>query len=178
MNYECKCGSMDFFTVPKGNNIGLYCSMCGKWKKWLGKDEAFLFEHNKTVNKTEKRNNNTIKISRDILVDFINFSDEKQVLNNDIFDEIFKALLGSDTDGYGEKYSHCYKWELLDFSEDLINTINKLEKFYHINEDILSAYIISNMEDICGLFRDDKLDYDRLNELCKLILDEFCNKNK
>ena len=42
MNYECKCGSMDFFTAPKGNNIGLYCSMCGKWKKWLGKDEAFF----------------------------------------------------------------------------------------------------------------------------------------
>ena len=32
MNYKCKCGSMDFFTEPKGNNIGLYCSMCGKWK--------------------------------------------------------------------------------------------------------------------------------------------------
>ena len=31
-NYKCKCGSMDFFTEPKGNNIGLYCSMCGKWK--------------------------------------------------------------------------------------------------------------------------------------------------
>ena len=46
MNYECKCGSMDFFTEPKGNNIGLYCSMCGKWKKWLGKDEALAFQHN------------------------------------------------------------------------------------------------------------------------------------
>lgn len=46
MNYECKCGSMDFFTEPKGNNIGLYCSMCGKWKKWLGKDEAIAFQHN------------------------------------------------------------------------------------------------------------------------------------
>lgn len=51
MNYECKCGSMDFFTEAKGNNIGLYCSMCGKWKKWLSKDEAFLFEHNKKAKK-------------------------------------------------------------------------------------------------------------------------------
>lgn len=100
------------------------------------------------------------------------------MMNKELFNEVFIALIGTDTDEYGEKYTSVYKWELLDFSEDLINTINKLEKFYHINEDILSAYIISNMEDICGLFRDDKLDYDRLNELCKLILDEFYNKNK
>ena len=51
MKYECKCGSVDFFTEPQGNNIGLYCSMCGKWKKWLGKDETFLFEHNKEAKK-------------------------------------------------------------------------------------------------------------------------------
>ena len=49
MNYECKCGSMDFFTEPKGNNIGLYCSMCGKWKKWLSKDEALAFQHNQAT---------------------------------------------------------------------------------------------------------------------------------
>lgn len=51
MNYECKCGSIDFFTEPQGNNIGLYCSKCGKWKKWLGKNEAFLFQHNQAVKK-------------------------------------------------------------------------------------------------------------------------------
>lgn len=44
MNYECKCGSMDFFTEPRGCNIGLFCSMCGKWKKWLSKDEALAFQ--------------------------------------------------------------------------------------------------------------------------------------
>lgn len=45
MNYQCKCGSMDMFTEKKGNNTGLYCSMCGKFKKWLGKDELRAFEH-------------------------------------------------------------------------------------------------------------------------------------
>lgn len=62
MNYECKCGSMDFFTAPKGNNIGLYCSMCGKWKKWLGKDEAFLFEHNKEAKEQKRLTKRIIKV--------------------------------------------------------------------------------------------------------------------
>ena len=62
MNYECKCGSMDFFTAPKGNNIGLYCSMCGKWKKWLGKDEAFLFEHNKEAEEQKRLTKRIIKV--------------------------------------------------------------------------------------------------------------------
>ena len=63
MNYECnKCGSTDFFTEPKGNNKGLYCSMCGKWKKWLSKDEAFLFEHNQAVKKRKRLTKRTIKV--------------------------------------------------------------------------------------------------------------------
>lgn len=104
MNYECKCGSMDFFTVPKGNNIGLYCSMCGKWKKWLGKDEAFLFEHNKA---TKKKNKNIkekeIKITRDNYVDLIKivemFSEwltktSKELnMNEDDLQEIIKQFL-------------------------------------------------------------------------------------
>lgn len=40
-----KCGSVSLYTEQKGNNIGLYCSDCGAWIKWLGKDEARAFEH-------------------------------------------------------------------------------------------------------------------------------------
>ena len=69
MKYECKCGSVDFFTEPKGNNIGLYCSMCGKWKKWLGKDEAFLFEHNKTVKKQKQLEKRIIKVTATYTLD-------------------------------------------------------------------------------------------------------------
>ena len=28
-----------------GNQTGLYCSACGKWQKWLKKDEIRLFNH-------------------------------------------------------------------------------------------------------------------------------------
>lgn len=104
MKYECKCGSMDFFTVPKGNNIGLYCSMCGKWKKWLGKDEAFLFEHNKATNKKNKDiKEKEIKIIRDNYVDLIKiakmFSEwltktsEELNINEDDLQEIIKQFL-------------------------------------------------------------------------------------
>ena len=70
MNYECnRCGSIDFFTESRGCNIGLYCSMCGKWKKWLGKDEAFLFEHNKTVKKQKQLEKRIIKVTATYTLD-------------------------------------------------------------------------------------------------------------
>lgn len=45
MNMICKCGSKEFFTEKHGNQTGLYCSACGKWQKWLKKDEIQLFNH-------------------------------------------------------------------------------------------------------------------------------------
>lgn len=39
MDMICKCGGKEFFTEKHGNQTGLYCSACGKWQKWLGKDE-------------------------------------------------------------------------------------------------------------------------------------------
>ena len=33
---------------------GLYCKKCGKWIKWLGKDELRLFKHEQSL-KTEKK---------------------------------------------------------------------------------------------------------------------------
>ena len=44
MDFKCKCGNTTkFFTETKGSNIGLYCKECGKWIKWLNKDEDRLF---------------------------------------------------------------------------------------------------------------------------------------
>ena len=40
-----KCGSTSLFTKQSGNNTGLYCSGCGAWIKWLGKDELNTFEN-------------------------------------------------------------------------------------------------------------------------------------
>lgn len=45
MNAICKCGGKEFFTEKHGNQTGLYCSACGKWQKWLKKDEIRLFNH-------------------------------------------------------------------------------------------------------------------------------------
>lgn len=45
MEMVCKCGGKEFFTEEHGNQTGLYCSACGKWQKWLKKDEIRLFNH-------------------------------------------------------------------------------------------------------------------------------------
>lgn len=39
------------FIENHGNNTGLYCSMCGKWQKWLNKDEIRAFNQNHKVKK-------------------------------------------------------------------------------------------------------------------------------
>ncbi len=45
MDMVCNCGGKEFFTEKHGNQTGLYCSACGKWQKWLKKDEIRLFDH-------------------------------------------------------------------------------------------------------------------------------------
>lgn len=43
--FSCeKCGSVDVFIKKSGNQTGLYCGDCGKWIKWLTKDEIRLVE--------------------------------------------------------------------------------------------------------------------------------------
>ena len=37
-----KCGSTDVFIDENGNHKGLYCGDCGKWIKWLTKEEVRL----------------------------------------------------------------------------------------------------------------------------------------
>ena len=45
-----KCGSIDLHTEVKGNNAGLYCSDCGAWITWLGKNELRAFAYSKKCN--------------------------------------------------------------------------------------------------------------------------------
>lgn len=52
MDMVCKCGGKEFFTEEHGNQTGLYCSACGKWQKWLKKDEIRLFNHGVKVENT------------------------------------------------------------------------------------------------------------------------------
>ena len=38
------CGSVDIFIKKNGSQTGLYCGDCGKWIKWLSKNEIGLVE--------------------------------------------------------------------------------------------------------------------------------------
>lgn len=43
--YKCpKCNSTNLFTKKKETQTGLYCKDCGRWIKWLNKDESRVFE--------------------------------------------------------------------------------------------------------------------------------------
>ena len=41
-DFKCKCGHEDFSIMKKGMHYGAYCSYCGKWFKWLDKNELNL----------------------------------------------------------------------------------------------------------------------------------------
>lgn len=60
--FKCsKCGNKDrkiTFMKSKGNQTGLYCGSCGKWIKWLSKDEARVYEHQKDENEKKVMNRN------------------------------------------------------------------------------------------------------------------------
>ena len=45
-DYKCKCGSENVFLEENGSQTGIYCSECGKWIKWVTKDEIRLIKHN------------------------------------------------------------------------------------------------------------------------------------
>lgn len=52
MTITCKaCGIVNGFIEEKGTQVGLYCNKCGKWIKWLNKDETRLFKHYDTHDK-------------------------------------------------------------------------------------------------------------------------------
>lgn len=63
MDRKCKCGCTSFFTEVHGNNTGLYCAECGKWQKWLTKDEVRLFNHNLFDRLMARINERAIKVS-------------------------------------------------------------------------------------------------------------------
>lgn len=50
-----KCGIVNGFVEEKGSQVGLYCNKCGKWIKWMTKDEARLFKHNEIQMLNENR---------------------------------------------------------------------------------------------------------------------------
>ena len=52
-NYRCKnCGGEKFFFHSVNMHMGIYCSECGRWYKWVDRDERNL------MYKKEKPNGN------------------------------------------------------------------------------------------------------------------------
>lgn len=37
------CDGDDFFALGSGNRVGAYCSNCGRWLKWISKNDAKCF---------------------------------------------------------------------------------------------------------------------------------------
>ena len=68
-----KCGSVDLYTENKGNSTGLYCSDCGAWIKWLGKDELRAFEHSKSSNEHQNESKYKMCPSPDMAIYILEF---------------------------------------------------------------------------------------------------------
>lgn len=79
--FECKCGSKEIFIKENGNNKGLYCADCGKWLKWLGKDDLRLAQR-----QIEQSIVNPIPRNLDELKEH-----DKQI-RTEVIDEFVKAL--------------------------------------------------------------------------------------
>lgn len=48
--FECPhCHSKEIFTEEVNSQTGLYCADCGKWIKWLNKDEARLAKRQESI---------------------------------------------------------------------------------------------------------------------------------
>ena len=55
MDFKCKkCGSKNYMIEKHGNSTGLYCSDCGKWHKWLNKNEVRVYSQKYKEEKKER----------------------------------------------------------------------------------------------------------------------------
>lgn len=43
--FKCKyCGSKNYKIIKRNIHHGLYCGECGKWIKWLNKNEKIIYK--------------------------------------------------------------------------------------------------------------------------------------
>lgn len=130
MKYKCKCGCTDMFTEKKGNNTGLYCSECGRFQKWIGKNELRAFEYSmREATKEEQKaiQNNIDKISKPTGNNFYNENTIVENLNEFIdfldkeIDRQFEKEPLSIEDSLSKcSYAHAYE----KIKESLINIVN------------------------------------------------------
>lgn len=80
MTVTCnKCGIVKGFIEEKGNQTGLYCNKCGKWIKWLTKDEKRLFAHNykSKMTNADRIRSMTDEELEDFIINFYNHFGEE-----------------------------------------------------------------------------------------------------
>lgn len=88
-NYACKhCGSIDVFIDNRGTQKALVCGDCGKWLKWIGKDEIVLVKRFIENNKETFGSNRAV--GNDIIV-------KAERCINDILSELKDARIPVET---------------------------------------------------------------------------------
>jgi len=74
-NFVCsKCNGTYTFIKKNNTQTGLYCSKCGKWIKWLGKEELRLYERQLEMDKMAEEEileNSLLQFSDEELLDEI-----------------------------------------------------------------------------------------------------------
>jgi len=71
-NFVCsKCSGTFTFIKKNNTQTGLYCSDCGKWVKWLGKEEIRLYERKLEIDKIREGEEEILENS------LLQFSDEE-----------------------------------------------------------------------------------------------------
>lgn len=81
--YVCeKCGSLELFIKEKGNQTGLYCSDCGKWIKWLPKNEIELAKRFIEDNKKVEVKEIVVDKSNDIVLETLCKAVSDHLFNN------------------------------------------------------------------------------------------------
>ena len=97
MTITCnKCGIVNGFIEEKGTQVGLYCNKCGKWIKWLTKDDARPFKHNETQMLNENRqagySHGYAVGYREAIDDVVNLFKSKTTMENNLIEEIAEHL--------------------------------------------------------------------------------------
>lgn len=123
MKYQCKCGCTDMFTEKKGNNTGLYCSECGRFQKWLGKNELRAFEHDK-IEKEAPRINGDLKNITNINIDNLdivnNLNEFIDFLGEEIDRQLTRKALNVEDNIYKSSRAIAYD----NVKKSLINIVN------------------------------------------------------
>lgn len=76
-DYKCpECGAANEVELrPQGNATGLYCKKCGRWIKWVGKDEYWTIKHRfeKTENTTP-----TVELPDELIINGVTYIRKKE----------------------------------------------------------------------------------------------------